>query len=120
MTPQKVFQENVHFLLLPVILVALKFLWEAVGPLLFVVILAAAYGVFLLSKQYKQKQSERTAKQLEDSADSFIAELTKDEDKKKRKEQSRKVHTPLSSVCLAGIACWNEVWACCMIVALCL
>lgn len=88
MTPQKVFQENAHFLLLPVILVGLKFLWEAVGPLLFATVLAAAYALFLLSRQYKQRQTETAAKKHEESADSLIAEVLKEEE---RKEQAKKV-----------------------------
>ena len=99
MTPQKVFAENIHFLLLPVMLVGLKFLWEVAGPLLFLVVLAAGYGVFVFVKQYKQKKSEITAKQLEASTETLLAELAKDENSKKRKDQAKKVNSyrPIAS-----------------------
>eukprot|EP01041_Mallomonas_annulata_P004227 gene4227-8410_t len=90
MTPQKVFMDHIHFWILPLILVVIKLLFDLLPkPIFFGSIILIVVGYYSYGR-FKTNQSERTAKQLEDSADTFLNELNSADKAKKEKESKKK------------------------------
>ena len=98
-TPQKVFYENMHFWILPLILVFFKFLFDMLPkPVFFGLFAAAVVGIIAYDK-YKVQQSEKAAQQLEKSADNFLDELAASEKAALEKAQSKKVRNYNYNTC---------------------
>ena len=91
MTPQKVFMDHMHFWILPLILIIVKILFDVLPkPVFFggIMLIIASYYSY---QRFRLSQSERTAKQLEDSADDFLKELNSADKSKQDKESKKKV-----------------------------
>jgi len=87
MTPQKVFMDNIHLWILPVILVVIKLFFDLLPTPFFFGSILLVIGGYYAYNRFKVNQSERTAKQLEDSADTFLSELNRDDKIKKEKKK---------------------------------
>jgi hypothetical protein len=91
-TPQRVFAESFHFWVLPLILVLLKFLFDLLPKPIFIGGFGLAVGGLYSYDNYRVKQEEKAAEELEQSADAFLEELTASENAAKEKEVLKKVN----------------------------
>jgi uncharacterized membrane protein len=89
-TPQKVFADNVHFWILPLLLALLKFLFDVLPKPIFFVLFALGLGVIFFYDRYRSKQEELAAQELEKSADLFLDELNESEKARQEKESQKK------------------------------
>ena len=91
MTPQKVFVDHMHFWILPLILIVTKVLFDLLPTPVFFGLIFLGVGSYYAYDRFKANQSERTAKQLIESADTFLDELNSADKTKKAKEARKKV-----------------------------
>jgi uncharacterized membrane protein len=89
-TPQKVFADNTHFWILPLLLALLKFLFDVLPKPIFFVLFALALGSVVFYDRYRTKQEEIAAQELEKSADQFLDELNESEKVRQEKESQKK------------------------------
>mmetsp|Transcript_19816 Transcript_19816/g.19926 ORF Transcript_19816/g.19926 Transcript_19816/m.19926 type:complete len:142 (+) Transcript_19816:213-638(+) len=81
--------DHIHFWILPLILVVFKILFDALPkPVFFGSIVLIVVGYYSYGR-FKMNQSERTAKSLEENADTFLDELNS-ADKKQREKDAKK------------------------------
>jgi hypothetical protein len=90
-TPQRIFAENMHFWVLPLLLVLLKILFDVLPKLIFFALFFGAVGALYAYDKYRIKQSEKEASELEKSADQFLSELEESERIRKESEAKEKV-----------------------------
>ena len=90
MAIQKVFQDSVHFLIIPAALIILKIGFDLVPRPIFFSLVAILIGVYFFNGQRKAMKQASAAKELEESADTFIDELDKEANAKKDKESKKK------------------------------
>ena len=91
MTPQKVFADNVHFWIWPVLLVGVKIIFDLLPRIVFVALMAAAVGAFFLFNKNQEKKIEKAAEEVSSSIDEFLSELDKEAEEKRKHEQRIKV-----------------------------
>lgn len=89
-TPQKVFLENAHFWVLPLLLAFLKFLFDILPKPVFLILFGLAVGGVYSFDKYRAKQEELAAIELEKSADQFLDELTAEEKARQEKENQKR------------------------------
>ncbi|CAE7799699.1 unnamed protein product [Symbiodinium microadriaticum] len=89
-TPQRVFAENIHFWVLPLILVLLKILFDVMPKPIFIGLFGACVLALYAYDKYKVKQIEKEASEMEKSADIFLNELEESERIRKAAEAKEK------------------------------
>lgn len=89
-TPQKIFQENFHFWILPILLIIIKILFDLLPKIIFIPLFLGLIGFIISNNQYKEKQEELLIKELENKADLFLDELNELERIKEEKEKIKK------------------------------
>ena len=67
MTPQKVFADNVHFWIWPVLLVGVKIIFDLLPRIVFVALMAAAVGAFFLFNKNQEKKRQASPKIVQES-----------------------------------------------------
>jgi 1-acyl-sn-glycerol-3-phosphate acyltransferase len=90
-TPAQNFYNNIHFWILPLLLVIFNVLFDVLPKPIFFGLFAVAIGAFFAFDKYKVKQTEKNAQDLESIADTFLNELNASEKSKQEQEQQKKV-----------------------------
>ena len=90
-TPQRVLAENMHFWVLPFVLVLLKILFDVTPKPIFFGLFGASILAIYAYDKYRVKQIEKEASEMEKSADIFLSELEESERIRKEEEAKEKV-----------------------------
>lgn len=90
MTIQKVFMDSIHLWIVPLVLVGLKVLFDILPKPVFFGLLVLAIAGYFAHEKVKSSRLERAAKELEESADSFLDELDASDKARKEKEAKKK------------------------------
>ena len=88
-TPQRDLADNIHFWVLPLVLVLMKILFDVSPKPIFIGLFGASLLAIYALDKYKVKQIEKEASEMEKSADLFLNEL--EESERIRKEEEAKV-----------------------------
>ena len=89
MTIQKVFMDSVHLWIAPLVLVGLKVLYDILPKPVFFGLVAVIIAGYFINQKVQEARKEREAKELEESADTFLDELDAS-DKAKREKDAKK------------------------------
>lgn len=90
-TPQRIVAENMHFWVLPLLLVLLKILFDVMPKPIFFALFLGAVGALFAYDKYRIKQIEIDATEQEKTADQFLSELEESERIRKEAEAKEKV-----------------------------
>ena len=90
MTIQKVFLESIHLWIVPLVLVALKVCYDILPKAVFFGIVALAILGYFSHQKAQNNRIEKAAKELEESADTFLDELDASEKARKEKEAKKR------------------------------
>ena len=90
-TPQKIFLENSHFWILPLILIILKFFFDLLPRIIFISLFSLLLFLLYSKNQIIKKQEEIKEKELEDKREQFLDELNEEEKEREEKENLKKL-----------------------------
>jgi predicted lipase len=90
MTIQKVFMDSIHLWIVPLVLVGMKVLYDILPKPLFFGMVALVIVGYVANQKMQTTRIERTAKELEEEADTFLDELDATDKAKREKETKKK------------------------------
>ena len=82
--------DNIHLWIIPVVLIGMKILFDLLPKPVFFALLALLVGAYFLKQKMEASRNERAAKQLEETADTFLDEIDSENKTKKEKEAKKK------------------------------
>lgn len=87
--------DSIHLWIIPLVLVGLKVLYDILPKVAFFGIVAAIAIGYFANEKLATKRIERAAKELEESADSFLDEIDSADKVKKEKDAKKKASKEL-------------------------